>query len=174
MRIFFPALGLALVFLASVTASAQGVTKHIAASAQQVTSYGVIEFTYVKQDGVRITERRNVDMDAYVASAGYDIAPIQLIQASICDPVELPVVPVFPPAAPPPSPLAFPPSTGMVVIFQFPAVGGGEWYQSVQYSRTVYPNSDGTWDTPGEWGNPLVKQVHGQVPNAAGCETSSE
>jgi hypothetical protein len=136
-------------------------------------NHGSIEFSYHRADGVHITEVRTIDMDAYVASNGGNITPLQSTAQSICDPVVLPTVPVFPPPAPPPGNIGLPPSTGMVDLYQLPVGGEPGWYQRVRYTRPVYPQPDGTWDPPGEWGNPLVTQVRGQIPNAR-CETMPE
>lgn len=128
-------------------------------------NYGTITYSYIRSDGVLVTEVRDVDMDAYVASGGANISPIQLPSASECDPVVLPTVPVFPPPAPPPSSMDLPPSTSVVDIYQQPTNGVGGWYQRVRYIRPVYPNPNGTWNPPGSWGNPQINQVHGQIPN---------
>lgn len=162
MKRFFLALGSALFFLASA-----------AVSAQSVTNFGTIEFAYLNQNGTHISERRNIDMEAYVASGGSNVASLQSAEESVCALVESPLTPEFPPPAPPPNSLDIPPSTSMVEIYQLPLGGVGGWYQKVQYYRAVHPNPDGTWDSPGPWSNPLKNQVHGQIPNLP-CEASSE
>lgn len=129
-------------------------------------NYGTITYSYLRGDGVWVTEVRDVDMDAYVASGGTNISPIQLPAASECDPITLPAVPVFPSPAPPPPGMSLPPSTSVVDIYQQPTNGVGGWYQRVRYVRPVYPQPNGTWNPPGDWGNPQINQVHGQIPNA--------
>ena len=162
MKRFFPAFGSAMFFLSCVAVSAQG-----------VTNFGTIEFAYMSQDGAHLIERRNIDMDAFVASDGSNVAALQSVEKSVCNLLESPLIPDFPPTAPPPNSRDIPPSTSMVEIYQLPLDGVHGWYQKIQYYRAVHPNPDGTWDSPGPWSNPLKNQVHAQIPNLS-CDTSSE
>lgn len=152
--------------LALGLAQAMSLFANTAAFAQSAGNFGVMEFDYIRPDGARITEIRNINLELYISSGGTSFDPVQSAQQSECDPPVLPTIPVFPSPAPPPSSQSLPPSTSTVVIYQEPVGGVPGWYQRVKYVRPTYPRPDGTWDPPGPWGNPQVNQIRGAIPDA--------
>ena len=151
-------------------------TAYASKASSSPANYGLIQFSYIRADGVKITESRTIDMDLYISSGGGNINPILITQVGACD-TQLPTVVVWGDAPPPPSSLDW--SVSTINIIQDPISGGGGpggWHRKYTYTRPIYkkPNTTPpTWDKPGDWNPPFINDFQGPTVNVT-CTTSTE
>lgn len=134
----------------------------------------VIEFTLTNEFRSTTTVRKYVDLQNYVASGGGDITEQYAPDRNICDPpVELPTVPVFPPTPPPPASFVVPAYVSQFDMYLAPENGAPNWLRRLTWTRTVTQDANGAWQH-GEWQGPIIRDIHGGVPQAQDPVTSAD